>query len=105
MVIFVLPLYYYNENDIIYSYGPSANYLYIVSVLFIVSWIINMFRRFSYIKKIKCVPIFAYIIFGVIVILIQKSNPQILLMTSMESFVTVLMETSWSIRSEKKRIY
>ena len=91
MVIFVLPLYYYNENDIIYSYGPSANYLYIVSVLFIVSWIINMFRRFSYIKKIKCVPIFAYIIFGVIVILIQKSNPQILLMTSMESFVTVLM--------------
>ena len=72
-------------------YGPSANYLYIVSVLFIVSWIINMFRRFSYIKKIKCVPIFAYIIFGVIVILIQKSNPQILLMTSMESFVTVLM--------------
>ena len=91
MAIFVLPLYYYNENDIIYSYGPSANYLYIVSVLFIVSWIINMFRRFSYIKKIKCVPIFAYIIFGVIVILIQKSNPQILLMTSMESFVTVLM--------------
>ena len=91
MAIFVLPLYYYNENDIIYSYGPSANYLYIVSVLFIVSWIINMFRRFSYIKKIKCVPIFAYIIFGVIVILIQKSNPQLLLMTSMESFVTVLM--------------
>ena len=91
IIIFALPLYYYNENDIIYSYGPSASYLYAVSGLFIVSWIINMVRRFSYIKKIKCVPIFAYIVFGILVIVIQASNPQILLMTSMESFVTVLM--------------
>lgn len=91
VAIFVLPLNYFSEGDIIYSYGPSANYLYAISAVLIVTWIINMVRRFSYIKKIKCVPIFAYIVFGVLVIAIQESNPQILLMTSMESFVTVLM--------------
>lgn len=91
VAIFVLPLNYFSEGDIIYSYGPSANYLYAISAVLIVTWIINMVRRFSYIKKIKCVPIFAYIVFGVLVIAIQGSNPQILLMTSMESFVTVLM--------------
>ncbi len=91
VAIFVLPLNYFSEGDIIYSYGPSANYLYAISGVLIVTWIINMVRSFSYIKKIKCVPIFAYIVFGVLVIAIQGSNPQILLMTSMESFVTVLM--------------
>ncbi len=91
VAIFVLPLNYFSEGDIIYSYGPSANYLYAISAVLIVTWIINMVRRFSYIKKIKCVPIFAYIVFGVLFIAIQGSNPQILLMTSMESFVTVLM--------------
>ena len=91
VAIFILPLNYFSEGDIIYSYGPSANYLYAISGVLIVTWIINMVRSFSYIKKIKCVPIFAYIVFGVLVIAIQGSNPQILLMTSMESFVTVLM--------------
>ena len=91
VAIFILPLNYFSEGDVIYSYGLSANYLYAISGVLIVTWIINMVRRFSYIKKIKCVPIFAYIVFGILVIAIQGSNPQILLMTSMESFVTVLM--------------
>ena len=91
VAIFVLPLYYFNDNDVIYSYGPSASYLYAFSGLCILVWIINLIRKFSYIKKIKCIPIFAYMVFGVFVIAIQMSNPQILLMTSMESFITVLM--------------
>ena len=91
VAIFILPLNYFSEGDVIYSYGLSANYLYAISGVLIVTWIINMVRRFSYIKKIKCVPVFAYIVFGILVIAIQGSNPQILLMTSMESFVTVLM--------------
>ena len=91
ILIMVLPLYYFHENNIVYSYGPSSNVLYLVSGLCILSWIIVMVRNFQNIKRIKCVPIFAYMIIGIIVIAIQKINPGILLMTSMETFITFLM--------------
>ena len=91
IIVFILPLYYFYEGNIIYSYGPSSTFLYLISGLHILLWIYCMIKNFKNIKNKKYLPMFAYMAIGVFVIIIQVSNPEILLMTSMESFIVFLM--------------
>ena len=91
IAIIVLPLYYFNENNVVYSYGPSASLLYIISGIYMIIWIICMISNLKNIKSKKYFPIFAYMIIGIVVIYIQMNNPGLLLMSSMETFVTFLM--------------
>lgn len=91
ILVFILPLYYANHNGMIYSYGPSANLLYGVSFVCILIWIGLMITHYKNIKKIKCIPIFSYMLIGMLVMGLQSVYPGLLLMTSMETFVTFLM--------------
>ena len=85
----ILPLYY--KDNGIYSYGPSTNLLYFVSGLCIFTWLICLLLNFKQIKQKKYVPIFAFLIIGTLVTIIQGAHPEYLLMTSMETFITFLM--------------
>lgn len=87
----ILPLYYNDNGNVIYSYGPSTNLLYFVSGLCIFTWLICLLLNFKQIKQKKYVPIFAFLIIGTLVTIIQGAHPEYLLMTSMETFITFLM--------------
>ena len=87
----ILPLYYKDNGNVIYSYGPSTNLLYFVSGLCIFTWLICLLLNFKQIKQKKYVPIFAFLIIGTLVTIIQGAHPEYLLMTSMETFITFLM--------------
>lgn len=91
VLVFVLPLNYFSKGTIAYSFGPSANLLYILIPIYICVCLIQMFKNFKEIKNKKYLPLFAFIIIGIVVMIIQKLNPGLLLMTSMETFVTFLM--------------
>ncbi len=90
-IILFLPLYYENKNNVVYSYGPSANFMYIISALFIGVILYCLIKNIKRIKSKKYIPIFAFIFLGTVVMVIQKLNPGLLLMTSMETFITFLM--------------
>lgn len=87
----MLPLYYKDNGSVIYSYGPSTNLLYFVSGLCIFTWLICLLANFKQIKQKKYVPIFAFLVIGTLVTVIQGAHPEYLLMTSMETFITFLM--------------
>lgn len=89
--VWLLPLYFYREGSVVYSYGPGANLLYIVIPLYITSFLIYMFKNLKTLKNRKYLPLFAFIFIGTIVMIVQKLNPGLLLMTAMETFVTFLM--------------
>ena len=91
LLIIYLPLYFYFKDNIVYSYGPAANLLYILIPLYIFSFVIPMIKNFKKNNTKKYIPLFIFIIFGTLVMVIQKRNPGLLLMTSMETFVTFLM--------------
>ena len=91
ILVFILPLNYFSKGTIAYSFGPSANLLYILIPVYICICLIEMFKNFKEIKNKKYLPLFAFIIIGSVVMIIQKLNPGLLLMTSMETFVTFLM--------------
>ncbi len=93
-LILALPLYAHLENNVFYTYGPSASASYIVGGIYTLIAVISMllnFKRIKKIKKIKYAPLFAYIVVGLAGVGIQMLNPQILIVTATETFVTILM--------------
>lgn len=91
IIIIIKPLYYHNINGAIYSYGPSANVMYIVSIVYITVWLIRLSTNIKRIGDKKYLPIFAFMGLGLVVMIIQKQHPELLLMTSMETFIVFLM--------------
>ena len=91
IIIIIKPLYYHNVGGSVYSYGPSANVMYVVSSVYIAIWIIRLIINYKKIRDKKYLPIFAFMLLGVVVIIIQKNHPELLLMTSMETFIVFLM--------------
>ncbi len=89
--IIILPLRYSSVPGSVYSYGPAANIAYFLGLIYAVLCTIIMLINFKNVKKQKYFPLIIYIIFGTIVMFIQKANPALLLMTATESFVTFLM--------------
>lgn len=87
-----LPLYFfYNNNLIEYSYGPAVNVVsvyFVVEVLFILLVLIKNLRKTI---NQKYYPLYIFLILGMLVICIQKNNPEILLLNSLQVLIVVLM--------------
>ena len=90
IVIYYLPLYYENKAGV-YSYGPSANIVYAFATICMVGWTIILLRSRNRTTLKKLVPIAIFILGAMLTTIIQKTNPALLIMTSMESFVVFLM--------------
>lgn len=91
LVIFGLPLYYHNTDGAVYSYGPAANLVYVIATICMVTWSLLLIKNYKSIKNKKFLPIILFIVGAMVVTIVQKLNPSLLLMTSMETFVTVIM--------------
>lgn len=90
-LIYLLPLYYHNENNVIYSYGPSANVTYISTVIIFIFWIYCLVRDRKNFKNKKYWPFFVFMILSLICVIIQKMYPGILVLTALETFICVIM--------------
>ena len=90
-IVYYLPLYYHNENKMVYSYGPSADLIYALTACLIVIWIILIIKNVEILKSKKCIPVILFIILTIIVVIIQKQNPGLLLITATETFITIIM--------------
>ena len=91
VIVIFLPIEFYNDGKILYSYGSSTSILYKIIPLYIISFLIYMLRNIKSLKNRKYLPLFSFIVIGTIVMIIQKKNPGLLLMTSMETLITFLM--------------
>lgn len=89
--VYYLPLYYHSTNNVIYSYGPSANLIYLLTAVLMMAWVIIMLKNFKILKTKKCIPIILFIFLAIIAVSIQKINPGLLLITAVETFITVIM--------------
>ena len=90
ILLFTLPLYYYNAN-VMYTYGPAATFSYIIGAVYVSFAVMCMAINYKNIKKIKSIPLFGYILISLPVVAIQIVYPDVLLTTPLEAFVTFLM--------------
>lgn len=91
LLIYALPLYYHNDNNVIYSYGPSANITYISTIVIFGFWIYCLIKDRKNFKDKKYWPFFVFMILSIICVIIQKLYPGILVLTALETFICVIM--------------
>ena len=88
---FILTYTYYKNGNEVYLFGPNTIYVYGISALGIFSWIYFVIKNRKGISLRKIIPILLFVVFCIPVILLQLSNPQILVVTSLTAFLVNFM--------------
>ena len=91
-LVIMLPLEFkFVDGYVMYSYGWAANAVYFGIFISIFLTIICLIKNFKNIISRKYLPIYVYLFIGTVVSFIQKMIPELLLATTMDTFITVIM--------------
>ena len=90
VIILIAPLHIFSDGEKMYTYGPSAIISYTIAGLCIFSWIIFIGFNIRRIDDKKYIPIFAFIVLAGISAVLQSLFPQLLLVTSVAAYITIL---------------
>ncbi len=92
VLVIILPMEYFLKNDIIiYTYGMSVKFVYVISEILIILCLFFMFRNAKTFNGKKYAPLFIFIAAGAFIMIVQSMYPELLLMTSTETFITFLI--------------
>ena len=93
IIIYILPidLVIKNNFSIRYTTGPSVYFTYFTSFVMIIVMLYCMIKNYKNLKSKKYLPLFTFLTLGTATMIFQMINPQFLLITYMETFITVLM--------------
>ena len=89
--LFALPMEINQTVGKQYVYGLAPNFMYFLSILCIVLCGTIMIKNLKNISQKKFFPLYGLFVFGIVVIIIQSVNPELLLFTSMETIITAIM--------------
>lgn len=78
------------NNGALYSQGMAVNIVYIISLIYIIIMIISIIRNIKNFNK-KYIPLWIFIIFGIIMMVLQSIIPELFLVVPFEVFVTSIM--------------
>ncbi len=87
----VLPLNFFSENGVVYTYGDSVNLLAGIEIVSSLMMIFVILRNRKKIDKKKIIPIISLLILGFLGTLIQYFNPEYLILTFVSILVTFIM--------------
>ena len=92
-IIFFLPMKLHLDYDnlIFYSYGTAVDYSSLIGILTSVLIIIFLLTNLKKVSNKKIIPLLLYLLFCFIAIIIQKYNPDIMIICFIESFLCYIM--------------
>ena len=91
VLVLILPLYYFNSLNSVYSYGPATEFLTILCAVYMVVDLYCMLRNLKNIRTKKNIPLFALLFFFAISFIVRNINPSIILINSSFALVTAIM--------------
>lgn len=93
LIIYMLPINVIMDevNKIHYTEGLSVTFSYIISFVYVIFILIVIIKNAKNIKVKKCLPVYLFFVIGTIAIIIQKSNPQYLLLTYAQTLICLCM--------------
>lgn len=91
LLTFILPLEFFYDKNIAYTFGPSVNICYISSTVYTIIATIFTLWNIKNIKDKRFVPVLFLITLGPAFAIAQYFNPGLLLATAGHAFITFLM--------------
>ena len=86
-----LPLHYFYDGNYVYSYGMATDLLSLVNFVLINACLFCLIFNIKDVGYKKFIPLLTFIIGAVISLIARNINPGLLLITSTQAFVTVIM--------------
>ena len=90
-LIMLTPLQFMSEGQTVYSYGVSVNVCFAGIAVFVLSWLVCIKSNFKHIINKKYIPLFAFMTIVGILMVIRAYKPEVLLISSFECFISVIM--------------
>ena len=90
-LISILPINYYYKNNIMYTSGLAVNFTYLIAIIAILVIIINSVINIKKLGNKKYIPMFIFLLFGGVALLLQIKYPELFLVSPLEVLVTVVM--------------
>ena len=91
LVVF-LPLTYHFSNGVVYPEGLSVQFTYFIGGFLSIGFmIILLIKNYKHITSKKFIPIYTLLLLFMVTVIIQNRNPQIIMTTPVECFITFLM--------------
>ncbi|MCM1371358.1 MAG: ATP-binding protein [Clostridium sp.] len=90
-IMFILPIYFHNEDMAVYTYGPSVTLSYIFCGVCFILWVLCLLFNLKNINNKKFLPVIGCILLGIISVVIQNLFPEFRLMTFVLVIVTTIM--------------
>ena len=93
LIIYLLPIEVVIKNNfqIHYTQGLSVNFSYFISMLYVLVIMYTLLRNVKNLRNKIYLPVFLFLIIGTISIAIQKTYPQLLLLTYVETIICLVM--------------
>lgn len=91
IILMILPLQFYSQGDVVYSFGLVTEFLNLIVAGMVVAWLIFTIMNYKSLKNKKYLPVFVFIICVIITLIVRSINPSLLLINATISLVTVLM--------------
>lgn len=92
LIVPLMPLNYYADNNVIFPEGLSVNFTYFIAgFLSITIMLLLMIINHKNVKSKKYIPVYSLIVLFLLTVVIQKLNPGLILTTTVECFITFIM--------------
>lgn len=91
LFVFILPLYSFRDGNSAYTYGPAVSYIFVISSILFAIWIMLLLINYKYIRTKKYMPVIVFILFGSLIVLIQRLWPELTIIIPVQTFITFLM--------------
>lgn len=98
--VVLLPINFSTKVGQIYSFGPAVNAAFVITEIMALFAFFQMFKNIKRVGSKKYAPFFMFIVGGIIVMMIQSTYPQMLLLTSLDMFITFM--TFFSLNNRLK---
>ncbi len=90
-LIIFMPLSFYSSDGIVYSYGYATDVLFVCIFLYVITWLMCLLINIKKLSVKKYIPLFVILGFGTIALVIRFFFPQILFISAMQAYVTIVM--------------
>lgn len=91
ILVSILPIHYYTDGLVAYTYGPSTDYLVILLICTAFIDILCVIKNFKSIQKKKILPILAFIASITVLAVVRSVTPYIQIVSTVFTVVTILM--------------
>ena len=91
IVMVLMPLNIHIQNGVMYSYGLCANVTYVICLIYFVLIVISILSNIKKIITKKYIPVLSLVVFGIVVLIVNKTNPELLIIPAILSYIDLIM--------------